>query len=80
MKWIVLITISIFYNDNRVDPKQEKKRKRMILVGEVPSPANPPSGCNFNTRCPRAEKRCSIDPPEWRQISPGHHVACHLVQ
>ena len=62
------------------DPKQEKKRKRVILVGDVPSPANPPSGCNFNTRCPRAEKRCSIDPPEWRQISPGHHVACHLVQ
>ena len=62
------------------DPKKEKKRERMILVGDVPSPANPPSGCNFNTRCPRAEKRCSIDPPEWRQISPGHQVACHLVQ
>ena len=62
------------------DPKKEKKRERVILVGDVPSPANPPSGCNFNTRCPRAEKRCSIDPPEWRQISPGHHVACHLVQ
>ena len=62
------------------DPKQEKKRERVILVGDVPSPANPPSGCNFNTRCPRAEKRCSIDPPEWRQISPGHQVACHLVQ
>lgn len=62
------------------DPKKEKKRERIILVGDVPSPANPPSGCNFNTRCPRAEKRCSIDPPEWRQISPGHQVACHLVQ
>ena len=61
------------------DPKQEKKRERVILVGDVPSPANPPSGCHFNTRCPRAETRCFNDSPEWRYIAPGHQVACHLV-
>ena len=61
------------------DPKQEKKRDRIILTGDVPSPANPPSGCHFSTRCPRAEKRCFKESPEWRNISPGHNVACHLV-
>ena len=61
------------------DPKQEKKRDRVILTGDVPSPANPPSGCHFSTRCPIAEKRCFEDSPEWREIAPGHQVACHLV-
>ena len=61
------------------DPKMERKRKRTILVGDVPSPANPPSGCNFSTRCPRAEDRCFKDSPEWREVSQGHYVACHLV-
>jgi len=61
------------------DPKMERKRKRTILVGDVPSPANPPSGCNFSTRCPRAEDRCFKDSPEWREVFQGHQVACHLV-
>lgn len=61
------------------DPKLERKRKGTILVGEVPSPANPPSGCNFSTRCPRAEDRCFKNSPEWREVSKGHQVACHLV-
>ena len=61
------------------DPKMERKRKRTILVGDVPSPADPPSGCNFSTRCPRAEDRCFKDTPEWREVSQGHQVACHLV-
>jgi oligopeptide transport system ATP-binding protein len=61
------------------DPKMERKRKRTILVGDVPSPADPPSGCNFSTRCPRAEDRCFKDSPEWREVSQGHQVACHLV-
>jgi len=61
------------------DPKLERKRKGTILVGDVPSPANPPSGCNFSTRCPRAEDRCFKDSPEWREVSRGHQVACHLV-
>ena len=62
------------------DPKLEKKRNRIILTGDVPNPANPPSGCHFSTRCPVAEKRCFEESPEWRYISPGHNVACHLVQ
>ena len=61
------------------DPKMERKRKRTVLVGDVPSPANPPSGCHFSTRCPRAEDRCFNDSPEWREVVQGHHIACHLV-
>ena len=61
------------------DPVLEKKRKRTILIGDVPSPANPPSGCHFSTRCPIAEGNCFKVSPEWREISSGHRVACHLV-
>jgi len=61
------------------DPVLEKKRKRTILIGDVPSPANPPSGCHFSTRCPIAEDRCFKVSPEWRQVSPDHRVSCHLV-
>ena len=61
------------------DPVLEKKRKRTILVGDVPSPASPPSGCHFSTRCPIAEASCFKVSPEWRQVSPDHRVACNLV-
>ena len=61
------------------DPVLEKKRKRTILKGDVPSPADPPSGCHFSTRCPVAEESCFKITPEWREISPCHSVACHLV-
>ena len=61
------------------DPVLEKKRKRTILTGDVPSPADPPSGCHFSTRCPIAEENCFKIAPEWREISSGHNVACHLV-
>ena len=61
------------------DPVLEKKRKRTILVGDVPSPASPPSGCHFSTRCPIAEASCFKVSPEWRQVSPDRWVACHLV-
>jgi oligopeptide transport system ATP-binding protein len=59
------------------DPDVELERERMVLEGDVPSPVNPPSGCHFRTRCPRAvEASAQIDPP-WREISPGHWVqAC----
>jgi oligopeptide/dipeptide ABC transporter ATP-binding protein len=60
-------------------PKLEKKRRRLILEGEVPSPANPPRGCVFSTRCPLAQPICSEAVPEYRQARPGHFVACHLV-
>ena len=50
------------------------------LEGEIPSPINPPPGCRFNTRCPYAQERCRSEVPEWRQISSGHHVACHFSE
>jgi peptide/nickel transport system ATP-binding protein len=50
------------------------------LEGEIPSPINPPPGCRFNTRCPNAQERCRSEVPEWREYSPGHHVACHFAE
>ncbi len=61
-----------------MDP--DAKSKRIILKGDVPSPANPPPGCNFNPRCRYAEERCRQEEPELREISPGHQVSCHLVE
>jgi oligopeptide transport system ATP-binding protein len=62
------------------DPAREAMRERIILKGDVPSPANPPSGCNFSTRCPIAEERCRRETPAWREIDGGRFVACHMVQ
>jgi oligopeptide transport system ATP-binding protein len=62
------------------DPKRDRQRHRIILKGEIPSPINPPSGCRFHPRCSIAVERCAIDIPEWREIAPGHWVACHLAQ
>ena len=61
------------------DPVVEQTRQRIILTGDVPSPANPPSGCNFHPRCPLAQQVCLEEEPEWREVSPSHWVACHLV-
>jgi len=60
------------------DPVVEEKRKRIILEGDVPSPANPPKGCNFSTRCPRVMDICHESEPEFKDIGGRHFVACHL--
>jgi oligopeptide/dipeptide ABC transporter ATP-binding protein len=61
------------------NPKLERRRRRFILKGEPPSPANPPSGCVFHPRCPIAVEECIKVVPEFRQARPGHLVACHLA-
>jgi len=55
------------------------KRKRIILKGDIPSPANPPSGCRFHTRCPYVMERCKQEVPEFREIADEHFVSCHLL-
>ena len=55
----------------------EKKRERISLSGEVPSPLHVPSGCPFHPRCPYATEQCRQEVPRLREIAPGHHVACH---
>jgi len=62
------------------DPIKERQRKRIILLGDVPSPANPPSGCRFHTRCPIAEELCKQEDPPFEEKQPGHWAACHFVK
>ena len=61
------------------DPAVEENRQRTILKGELPNPADPPRGCNFNSRCPIAVERCFKETPSWREVQPGHWIACHEV-
>ncbi|MCA0173540.1 ABC transporter ATP-binding protein [Bacillus sp. RAR_GA_16] len=61
-------------------PDPEYGKDRIILTGDVPSPSKPPSGCPFHTRCPKAMDVCSSVVPEFREIEPGHHTACHLYE
>ena len=55
-------------------------RKRILLSGDVPNPANPPPGCAFHTRCLYAKDRCRVEVPAWREVEPGHNVACHFAE
>ena len=59
-------------------PDPKVKRQRIRLVGEVPSPISPPSGCHFHTRCPIAQPRCKDEAPLLKQSAGGHWVACHF--
>lgn len=62
------------------DPNAEVTRQRIILKGDVPSPANPPKGCAFCTRCPEVQERCRVEAPALREVAAGRHVACHFVE
>ncbi|OKH88318.1 ABC transporter ATP-binding protein [Thalassospira sp. TSL5-1] len=60
------------------DPVLERKKERIVLTGELPSPINPPSGCVFRTRCPFAREKCAKDIPEIQNLGAKHQVACHF--
>ena len=59
---------------------QEEQKERIHLEGEVPSRYDPPSGCHFHTRCPKACDKCRQTAPELKEVAPGHYVACHLYE
>ncbi|MER7076598.1 peptide/nickel transport system ATP-binding protein [Saccharopolyspora kobensis] len=63
------------------DPTVEDEREQILLSGDLPSPANPPAGCRFHTRCPwRQPSRCDTERPALRELKPGHRVACHYAE
>ncbi len=61
-------------------PDPERRRSRIVLKGDVPSPAHPPTGCHFHPRCPIARERCSREEPALREVAPGHVSACHFAE
>jgi len=61
------------------DPKIARANQRIMLEGDIPSPLNAPSGCPFRTRCPHATEACAAEMPEFKEVEPGHFVACHRV-
>ncbi len=73
-------TISLLSAIPVPDPEVEDRRDRILLSGDLPSAADPPSGCRFHTRCPfRQETRCDDERPELAELEPGHKVACHYA-
>jgi len=62
------------------DPRAQRKRKRIRLEGDVPSPADPPPGCHFHPRCRYARDLCRTQAPPLRELTPGTQCACHLAE
>ncbi len=62
------------------NPDPDEKMQRIVLKGDIPSPANPPSGCRFHTRCPYATEKCSAEVPQYKEYGNGHFAACHLLE
>ena len=59
-------------------PDPKVKKERIVLEGSIPSPANPPQGCKFHTRCAHCMEKCKHEVPVQKEIEPGHYVVCHL--
>jgi len=59
-------------------PDPKKRKKQEILMGDVPSPVNPPAGCRFHTRCPKVMDICKKEEPYLKEVKPDYYVACHL--
>jgi peptide/nickel transport system ATP-binding protein/oligopeptide transport system ATP-binding protein len=62
------------------NPNPDEKSERILLKGDIPSPANPPMGCKFHTRCPKCMEVCKHINPKYQEVEEGHFVACHLFE
>jgi oligopeptide transport system ATP-binding protein len=71
-------TLALLNSIPSPEPASGRRAARSVISGELPSPLDPPSGCRFRTRCPRAEERCAAETPEMRELATGHLVACHF--
>jgi oligopeptide/dipeptide ABC transporter ATP-binding protein len=71
-------TVALLASIPSPDPDAPRAQAHAAISGDPPSPIDPPSGCRFRTRCPRAQERCAVEVPEMRELAPDHSVACHF--